>query len=186
MKWAALFSQTGSEICNLSEQLGRYPDLVISDNTSEQNVVDPRIEFNCRKISWKKCKGLSAEEKINYYRDQLIGYDVITLHGWLNIIPPKICKEFKIYNGHPGLINYYPDLKGKDPQVRAYDRIGDYLYVGSVIHEVTEYIDCGRIICYDKVSNVHCETLDKTYKTLKQTSLNSWVDFFNNKHYNNL
>ena len=44
-------------------------------------------------------------------------HDLITLHGYLRIIPENICKQCKhIYNGHPGLINMYPELKGKDPQ----------------------------------------------------------------------
>lgn len=179
ISWLVLFSQTGSEIANISDKLGIKPSKILTDN-SDITRHDKRITestFWC-------VKGNTYEQKLDYYRQLFKNYDIITLHGWLNIIPKEICKEFKIYNGHPGLINYYSELKGKDPQVRAYDRIGEYLYVGSVIHEVTEYVDCGRIICYDKVSNVHCTSLDETYKVLKQTSLNSWVDFFNNKRYN--
>ena len=71
MRWAALFSQTGSEICNLSEKLGRYPDLVISDNTDENKIVDSRIELNCKKLLWRKYKGLTVEEKLNYYKNHL-------------------------------------------------------------------------------------------------------------------
>ena len=96
MKWAALFSQTGSEICNLSEELGRYPDLVISDNTNESQNVDSRIELNCKKILWRKYKGLTKEEKLDYFRKHLTGFDVISLHGWLNIVPGEICDEFRI------------------------------------------------------------------------------------------
>ena len=80
MKWAALFSQTGSEICNLSEDLGRYPDLVISDNIYESQDVDSRIELNCKKVLWRKYRGLTKEEKLEYYRKHLTGFDVITLH----------------------------------------------------------------------------------------------------------
>lgn len=184
MKWAALFSQTGSEICSLSDKIGKYPDLIISDNTDMKSKIDDRIELNCKRVVWQKFRGLSKDDKLKYLRNHLQGYDVITLHGWLNIIPEEICREFKIFNGHPGLINYYPELKGKDPQVRAYNNIGSYMYVGSVIHEVTQYVDCGDLVCYDKVHNTHCETLDDTFNALKQTSLNTWVDFFNNKRYN--
>jgi len=184
MRWAALFSRTGSEICNISDKTGKYPDLIISDNTDMKNELDERIKLNCKQIVFQKFRGLSKEDKLRYFRDRLQGYDVITLHGWLNIIPEEICNEFKIYNGHPGLINYYPDLKGKDPQVRAHDNIGRYMYVGSVIHEVTQYVDCGNIICYDKVYNVHCWSLDDTFNVLKQTSLNTWIDFFTNERYN--
>jgi folate-dependent phosphoribosylglycinamide formyltransferase PurN len=184
MKWAALFSQTGSEICNLSEELGRYPDLVISDNIYESQAVDSRIELNCKKILWRKYKGLTKEEKLDYYRKHLTGFDVITLHGWLNIVPGEICDEFKIYNGHPGLINYYPELKGKDPQVRAWDNIISYQFVGSVIHKVTAGVDEGPIMCYQKVNSSSCISLASTFSILKLTSLDSWIDFFNNKHYN--
>ncbi len=186
MKWAALFSQSGSEICNLSEQLGKYPDLVISDNTSEQNIVDPRIELNCKKIFWRKYKGLTAEEKKSYFKNTLLGYDVITLHGWLNIIPAGICEQFDIYNGHPGLINYYPELKGKDPQVRTWENITKYAYIGSAIHRVTPGVDEGPILCFRKVSSACAVGLDSTFEILKQTSLDSWIDFFINARYNKL
>ena len=184
MRWAALFSQTGSEICNLSEKIGCYPDLVISDNTDKNKKVDHRIELNCKKLLWKKYKGLSVEEKHNYYRDHLTSYDVITLHGWLNIVPGDICSQFKIYNGHPGLINYYPELKGKDPQIRVWENINNYQFVGSVIHRVTAGVDEGPVICYKKVFSNCCIGLDSTFGILKQTSLDSWIDFFNNKRYN--
>jgi folate-dependent phosphoribosylglycinamide formyltransferase PurN len=179
LSWLVLFSATGSEIANISDKLGIKPDKILTDNFNTDKH-DKRIKAS----TYWRVKGITYEQKLNSYRNFFKDYDVITLHGWLNIIPKEICREFKIYNGHPGLINYYPDLKGKDPQVRAYDRIGNYLYVGSVIHEVTEYIDCGRIICYDKVHNVHCVSLDETYKALKQTSLNTWIDFFTNQRYN--
>lgn len=184
MKWVALFSQTGSEICNLSEELGRYPDLIISDNTSEYNKIDPRIEANCKRVIWRKYKDLNRVERSEYYRKHLTSYDIITLHGWLNIVPADICNEFKIYNGHPGLINYYPELKGKDPQIRAWENIDSYQYVGSVVHKVTPGVDEGPIICDSKVFAAVCQGVDSTYGILKQTSLESWIDFFNNKRYN--
>jgi folate-dependent phosphoribosylglycinamide formyltransferase PurN len=184
ISWAAFFSQTGSEICNISEKIGKYPDLIISDNTDMNSKLDERIELNCKQIVWRKFRGLSKEDKLKYFRDRLQGYDVITLHGWLNIIPEEVCKEFKIFNGHPGLINYYPDLKGKDPVERVWHRISDYLYVGSVVHEVTKEIDGGKIICYSKESYVNCTTLEEVYLTAKRTSLASWIDFFTNKRYN--
>lgn len=179
MTWLALFSQTGSEIANISDRVGIIPSKILTDN-ADTSKYDKRITES----TFWRVKGNTYEQKLSYYRQLFENYDIITLHGWLNIIPKEICREFTIYNGHPGLINFYPDLKGKDPQIRAYDRIGEYLYVGSVIHEVTEYIDCGRIICDAKVSSVHCETLDDMYNTLKETSLNTWVDFFTNKRYN--
>ena len=42
--WIALFSQTGSEIANISNELGRRPDLVITNSRPEHlRVIDERI-----------------------------------------------------------------------------------------------------------------------------------------------
>ena len=42
--WVALFSQTGSEIANISEELGRRPDLVITNTRPEHlRKIDQRI-----------------------------------------------------------------------------------------------------------------------------------------------
>ena len=181
MKWLALFSQTGSEIANISDKINIKPTTILTDNL-DITKHDKRIT----RFQYWNIKTNTYQQKLDYYRELFKDYDVITLHGWLNIIPKEICREFKIYNGHPGLINVYPELKGKDPQVRAFEGIGKYLYVGSVIHEVTEYVDCGRIICDAKAYNVHCVTLDDTYRVLKETSLSTWVDFFTNRRYNSI
>lgn len=178
MRWGALFSQTGSEICNLAERIGKYPDLVISDNTNISSKVDPRIELNCKNIRWAKYKGLSVDQKIAYYMDHLNGFDVITLHGWLNIVPPEVCNKIVIYNGHPALINYYPELKGKDPQVRTWENISRYIFIGSVVHRVTPGVDEGSISNECMVVADRGLDLSSTFDTLRQTSLDSWVDFF--------
>lgn len=186
MKWAALFSQTGSEICNLSEKLGSYPDLVITDNTNINNAIDERIELNCSKVLWRNYRNLSKEEKVLYYTKHLDNYDVITLHGWLNIVPSEVCNAYNIFNGHPGLINFYPDLKGKDPQVRAWRDIKKYNYIGSVVHKVTPGVDEGPIICFSKKFACDADSLDEMFSLLKETSLDTWVDFFDNSRYNNI
>jgi folate-dependent phosphoribosylglycinamide formyltransferase PurN len=80
-----------------------------------------------------------------------------------------------IYNGHPGLITYYPELKGKDPQIRAWE--GKYETVGSVVHKVTEGVDEGGVVRFSAVKNVATD-LDTMYDLLKQTSLDSWIKFF--------
>jgi len=178
MKWAALYSQSGSEICDISEQIGRYPDLVISDNVLGVPKTDSRI-VNTKKAIYGQYKPLTKTQKESYY-DVLKDYDLITLHGWLNIVPKSVCEKYVIYNGHPGLINYYPELKGRDPVDKVWSRISDYLYVGSVIHRVTPEVDGGEIICYAKESYVSCTTLKETYITSKRTSLASWIDFFTN------
>jgi folate-dependent phosphoribosylglycinamide formyltransferase PurN len=82
-----------------------------------------------------------------------------------------------MYNGHPGLITYYPELKGKDPQKRAWENIASYTYIGSVIHDVTAEVDSGNIFFQKKRFSVNCTSLDETYKELKETSLETWVEF---------
>lgn len=176
LRWAALFSQTGSEICRLSQALKREPDLVITDNVEESSPVDPCVK-DFKNILYRKYRGLTREQKLEYYRKYLTGYDIITLHGWLNIVPGVICEEFNIYNGHPGLINFYPELKGKDPQIRTWVNIGKYIKVGSVVHRVTEEVDGGEIVSYAELPAKACDSLDITLDTLRGTSFSSWLFF---------
>jgi folate-dependent phosphoribosylglycinamide formyltransferase PurN len=176
-KWLALFSQTGKEIGDISAKVGRFPDLILTDNVQINANVDQRIVSNCP-IIWRKYRGLSKEEKIHYYEEYFNDYDIITLHGWLNIVPPQICEQFKIYNGHPGLITQYPELKGKDPQEKAWNNILFYPYVGSVVHRVTAKVDDGEIIAESLLHRSHCTSLEDTFSTLRITSLRAWLDFF--------
>lgn len=112
---------------------------------------------------------------MSYFTTQVV-YDpadtLITLHGYLRILPANICNRYTILNGHPGLITKYPELKGKDPQVRAWE--GKYPLIGSVVHKVTPGVDEGEVItsvCYTN----RCDTLDEIYGKLKQSSLESWL-----------
>lgn len=182
--WIAFFSQSGKEICDISDAIGRYPDVVITDNTNFSKF-DPRIT-KCRKLIIRKYRGLNKFQQVRYYTEDMpVGrmFDdstVITLNGWLNIVPGVVCKllEGKIFNGHPGLINEYEDLKGKDPQVRCFNNISKYERVGSVVHVVTPGVDEGEIKYSSNVAASECTDLDTTYKVLASTSLRSWLQFF--------
>jgi folate-dependent phosphoribosylglycinamide formyltransferase PurN len=178
MKWAALYSQSGSEICDISERIGRYPDLVISDNVLGNPKTDSRIVNSARAI-YGQYKPLNKQQKEQYY-DVLKDYDLITLHGWLNIVPESVCEKFDMFNGHPGLINHYPELKGKDPQVRAWNNKDVYTFIGSVIHKVTPTVDDGEIIISKKI-HFNCNSLDETFTELRKTSLESWIEFLGTK-----
>jgi folate-dependent phosphoribosylglycinamide formyltransferase PurN len=175
-KWIALFSQTGSEICNISEEIGRYPDIVLTDNV--KGYIDERLIANTTVLR-RDYKPLSKDEKKKYYTEYFDNSNLHTLHGWLNIVPVEVCKEFTIYNGHPGLITYYPELKGKDPQVRVWDSICKYMYVGSVIHKVTPVVDDGEVVASYKMFGLHCIDLESTFEIHKKTSLISWINFLN-------
>jgi folate-dependent phosphoribosylglycinamide formyltransferase PurN len=179
MKWAALYSQSGSEICDISDKLGRYPDLVISDNVIGVPKTDSRI-VNASKCIYGSYKELTKKQKQEYY-NVLEGYDLITLHGWLNIVPEVVCEKYDIYNGHPGLINYYPELKGRDPQIRTWDSICTYMYIGSVVHKVTPVVDDGEILTFSKAFSTQCTSLDDTFNELRKTSLESWIEFLGTK-----
>lgn len=173
MKWFAFFSQTGSEIVALSKSLGKAPDAIITNNHETEIKFHPEI----RKLGAVIMSG-KHDLLMDYLRAQTLHKPeevLITLHGYLRILPEDICNKYTIYNGHPGAIDLYPELKGKDPQERAHK--GDYRIVGSVVHKVTPGVDEGEIVKSVHYTN-RAETLDEMYGLLKQTSLESWLWFF--------
>lgn len=177
-RWLALFSMSGREICDVSEAIGRYPDMIISDNMAGTPPVDRRLYKGCSYSYWLNYRKLSREDKLEMYRDHLSRYDVITLHGWMNIVPAEICNEFEIYNGHPGLITEFPELRGKDPQQRLWDNIDKYPVCGSVVHRVTAEVDCGDVVTFGKTHcMMNCISKKTTYETLRGTSLLAWKEF---------
>jgi len=103
---------------------------------------------------------------------------IVTLHGYLRIIPADICEMLEIYNGHPGLINYYPELKGLDPQKRAWENRHRYKWMGSVVHQVTPKLDDGRIITYSAYPMKSVKTEADLFRCLKETSKDAWIEFF--------
>lgn len=177
MKHIALFSQTGSEIANLINK-GYKPDTVYYDQKDESKI-DPRIDIDSYgfRILKKDVKNVKVLREL--FGDPKKCF--ITLHGWLNIIPAEICDEYKIFNGHPGYITKYPELKGKDPQKRAFE--ANHSIIGSVIHRVIPAVDEGDIVLKRSTPNFYTEE-DAVILTLKTISLNLWVDFFRRNLYN--
>ncbi len=170
MHWIAFFSQTGSEIVDISKALGRKPDLLVTNNFEEKNKFNPGV----REL---KVTIQSARHDIlmDYFRSQQYWHPdttLITLHGYLRILPEDICNKYDILNGHPGLITKFPELKGKDPQLRAWE--GKYPIIGSVVHKVTPGVDEGEVLSSVAYTN-RCESLDETYGKLRQSSLESWL-----------
>jgi folate-dependent phosphoribosylglycinamide formyltransferase PurN len=103
---------------------------------------------------------------------------LITLHGWLRILPEDICNKYEIYNGHPGLITRYPELKGKDPQIRAF--AGEYNTGGCVIHRVTPGVDEGEVLMEREVG-IRLLDLDGLFTILHKTSVNMWIEFLDER-----
>ena len=170
--WVAFFSQTGSEIVDLANKLDKWPDAIIT-NYRPNNV----REINKNLHHYIE---VSNKPSLVEIKNILQKYDnpLITLHGWLRIMPPEICNKYEIYNGHPGLITKYPELKGKDPQMRAWE--GDYEFCGSVLHRVTEGVDEGEIISSASFTKDMLDVNDY-FRILREMSLNLWVEFLREK-----
>jgi folate-dependent phosphoribosylglycinamide formyltransferase PurN len=168
--WVALFSQTGSEIAKLSEHLRRWPDYIIT-NADPDNIND-NVFFNITHMV--DSKGAQTLDILHELCDQ---HTLITLHGWLRIVPKAICNEYEIFNGHPGLITRYGELKGKDPQDKILKDLNYYKYYGSVVHKVTPEIDGGDVVAYCERRNDL--TFNNFDDNIRHASLTSWLNFFN-------
>ena len=174
-KWVAFFSQTGSEIVELSEQMGRWPDVIIS-NIRPDYLRTITAKLKGRAVTFVSNKP-TADEYTEVLSKAISPEDdyVITLHGWLRVVPQEIILKYPtMFNGHPGLISRYPELKGKDPQMKAWDLKLET--TGCVIHKVTAGVDEGPIIKQVEVS-IKGLTVDEMFETLHTNSVNLWVDF---------
>ena len=177
--WIAMFSQTGAEIANISEQLNHWPDLIIVNERNIERTIDSRLQG--KNLVFVSNKPTEQELEVLWTR---YTSPMITLHGWLRIIPDRLCNIYQIYNGHPGLINKYPELKGKDPQERAWVDMHKYDIVGSVVHRVVEEVDAGEINTYSEISTANILTIDEMYSALRSTSLIAWSSFLKERLYN--
>ena len=181
MQWVTLFSQTGSEIVKLREHLGRWPDAVFTNN-SDVDTWHPEMQ-KFHKQGTDNLNRKSRVKVVNNLQARTCNFlhtinkkSLITLHGWLRIVPENICEQYNIINGHPGLITTYPQLKGKDPQVRAYN--DNYGVIGSVVHKVTPEVDDGEVLTYTAIYRQNKDTLDDVFEKLAFTSFKSWQKFF--------
>ena len=168
--WIAFFSQTGGEIADISNSLGRWPDVIVTNERPEHlRTIDERVEKQGYFTWANKPTEENYIELLEKYPDA-----IVTLHGWLRIVPPYVCERSKIFNGHPGLITEYPELKGKDPQEKAYKLKHDM--IGCVLHKVTAGVDEGKIIDEERTNAWGLE-LDDIFRILKDRSLYMWTKF---------
>ena len=167
MNWVALFSQTGSEIKRIADELGTWPSHIITTNFNtdqwEHNV--PADLVTCMSPS-------AINTGMKYINEK----NLVTLHGYLRILPSDVCDKHEIYNGHPGAIHLYPELKGKDPQEKVWSDITKYPVIGSVVHKVIPEVDSGEIL-YSEVIDNTCISKEELYNKLKETSLKAWLSF---------
>jgi folate-dependent phosphoribosylglycinamide formyltransferase PurN len=179
--WITFFSQTGTEIYDLSNALGVYPDCIVHNKHNNDGVNQKLVElttFRATKLNMLHCwQHLPPKPDVTNYENILSRYDnpIVTLHGYLRIIPKQICEKYEIYNLHPGLIDKFPSLKGFNPQQRAFT--GGYDVAGCVIHRVTPGVDEGEILMSQGV-DIKNKTLNEVYDALRMTALDLWKSFF--------
>ena len=169
--WIAMFSHTGNEIFRISKKLKRFPDRVIT-NQAPGNICKQLASHPMLEILYCASKPESPEYERMFSR----GLPVITLHGWMRIIPGEVCDHNNIINLHPGLITKYPELKGKDPQIKAWE--ANHPYVGCVLHKCIGEVDSGDIID-KKWSHNKFNTFDEMDQRLRANAEQLWVKYLN-------
>lgn len=166
-KWIALFSHTGSEIANISLKLGVSPYRVVTNKSAN----DPDICEQLDGINF-----VSKTPTVDDYHAFLEPDAVITMHGWMRIVPPEICEQYEILNLHPGLITRYPELKGKDPQQQVFSMTNFPNRVGCVIHRATAELDSGEVLMERSVANTFANAKMLT-RYLHRMAGEMWVDY---------
>ena len=192
MKWVAFYSQTGSEIVNISRAINRWPDLVVTnkqdDKTTHVELVQRIRQTDIELLTlpnWpKEIDYTRAADKLNY---SILNEDwkkdvFVTLHGYLRILPPDFTRSSNIFNGHPGLITKHPELKGLDPQKKAWSE--NHIRVGCVIHKVIPELDSGEVVAEKMIHN-NFETFIDLLDALHVTSSELWINFLNDRLQNN-
>lgn len=178
--WVTLFSQTGTEIYKLSNVLGVHPNAILTNRNNLDEINKELLgltSFREHKLNETILHFLPQKPTVNDYRNIFKNFNnpIITLHGYLRIIPKEICEQYEIYNLHPGLIDKYPSLKGYNPQERAFKE--GYKLAGCVIHRVTPGVDEGEILM-SQGTNIEGCGLNEVYEKLHQTAFDLWKSFF--------
>ena len=175
-EWVACISQTGEELVRICEFINRVPDKIVA--TNQAKLIDKVYMLNTSLII------TGGRPTHRMYEHVFRTADLITLHGFLYIIPPEFCEK-RIVNGHPGLITEFPELKGKDKQKDVLNNKEKYPEIGSVIHLVTPEVDEGPILYSCRRLNTTCSESELFLK-FKETSFSTWIQFFNDYLQDNL
>ena len=168
-KWVALFSHTGSEIHKISQAINRYPDVILCNKRSRKNISSELLNSDAH------IKFIPNRPSVDVYREYFKKTNcIVTLHGYMRILPKCICDDFQVFNLHPGLITKYPSLKGADPQVKAFKK--RHKDVGCIIHKAEAEVDSGTIYMTRSCQNTFDTSEDLTYY-LHSIATDMWVDF---------
>ena len=178
--WKALFSQSGSEIYELSNRIGRFPDAIITNKKPEDmDKINPKL----LEKAFDRFIFIPQKPSVEEYKEAIRRADMVTLHGFLRILPSEVCARYRIYNGHPGLITHFPELKGKDPQAKVWWSHADtpYRLHGHVIHKVVPEVDAGEIVSTKEFysHNIYSDfnSLDEYIARLHTLAIENWVEF---------
>jgi folate-dependent phosphoribosylglycinamide formyltransferase PurN len=174
-KWIVFFSQTGSEIYNLTRLLKRVPDIVITNRQTLDGVNEGLLQV----VEDRLCCIPSRPTLEEYFTAlQIVAAKpidaLVTMHGYLRIIPKDICDKYEIYNLHPAPLRQHPDLKGKDPQKRIAQT--PYKFYGNTIHRCTPELDAGEIILEEHSLNLNY-TVEEILTLTHSKATNMWFDF---------
>lgn len=177
-RWICFFSQTGSEINEIRKALKRDPDLIVTNRTNLDGVNSDLRELLSRFYFLPyRPKEEDYKRMVDSYR-HIFNNCIITLHGYLRIMPRFMCDSYEILNSHPGDVTLQNGiLKGFNPQEKAFNLKLDSS--GSTIHRCTSELDGGEILDLQKVS-IKGMTLDQVYKTLHDNSVFQWIKYLKN------
>lgn len=179
MRWVAMYSRTGSELVQISMILRRYPDLVLTDTHSCTENLQILQRFSGGLMQSSNVSDLFKVLESILRSSQAVEDEglIVTLHGFLHIIPSQLCElsDGCIFNGHPGLITEYPELKGLNPQKKAWEN--KYPRIGAVLHQVTAEVDSGKIVMEKALDNYNYTTLDAVFEDLHDISVTMWSSF---------
>lgn len=166
-KWIALFSHTGREIAEVSKRLNIEPYRIVTNKPAD----DDSIYENLNGITF-----VGNKPTITDYDAFLEPDALITMHGWMRIVPPEICEKYEIINLHPGLITRYPELKGKDPQEQVFQMLNPPSRVGCVIHRATAELDSGEVMMERSTANTF-SSAKQLSSYLHNMAWSMWEDF---------
>jgi len=173
--WITFFSQTGSEIYRLSKLLNRVPDKIITNKSFAKS---DTINFDLFREYFDALYFVDSKPTVEEYFSIIPDGSLVTMHGWLRIMPPEVCEKYEIYNLHPAPLKKYPHLKGKDPQIRIFEEKLEYS--GNTIHECIAELDAGPILA-ENIVNVKDNTLDEIFTKTHKAATDLWVDFLKSK-----
>jgi folate-dependent phosphoribosylglycinamide formyltransferase PurN len=170
-----MFSRTGFELYCIIKALKIVPTQIICNRKPIKDGIDERF-WNFLQDQNYEITFVNKVPTTEEYDLFLQPPDrhIISLHGWMRIVPEPVCEKFSIYNGHPGDIVTYPELKGKDPQQKALEL--NHSTIGTVIHKVIPEVDAGQVLDIAKIANTF-KDVDSISIALREQSISLWCDF---------